>query len=368
MDGNYPDFDGFRVLNNGNPDALVLREYAALFNGDLTEIVRTDRVYLLSPMFSEIVKAGTFKVEAKVIPEGKTIRNVYLYVHGQVPILMTAQTSDPIRSGIYAYTLNMTQIPEGSDYTIKVVVEFTDDTTIETEPRNIRRYIYLELDLLYDMDFNSEQTVNFQTFGSYEATLKSITHNKDLEMLELNITNLNVNWSEHKIKLIAFPMTSGGLPMVANTYRVQYTTYYNKVIVDALPSSAAATLKNYIALEPGWVKTGIDMNNVTIGTIRTNAAKLDDDPTKRTDYGTRWIDLNKDTVQTDNEIFYFMTLTIEFVPSSSLNAICVNPTTGRMPYDGIMYIDDVKLFGYANGAPINRLEPDPNFVFDVSGE
>jgi len=187
-------------------------------------------------------------------------------------------------------------------------------------------------------------------------------------MLELDILNLNVNWSEHKVKLIAFPTTTGGLPMVANTFRLQYTTYYNKIIVDALPSSASATLKNYIALEPGWVKTGIDMNNVTIATIRTNAAKLDTDLTKRADYGIRWIDLNKDEVQTDDEQFYFHTLTIEFVPTSSLNAIAINPTTGKMPYDGKMYIDDVVLYGYANGAPINSLEPVSDFVFDVSGE
>lgn len=366
--GNYPDFDGFRVLNDGGPTALLFKEYAKLFNGELHQIVRTDRVYLLSPLLSEITKSSTYKIEAKVITESKTIKNVYLYVHGQVPILMTAQTSDPYRSGIYSHTLNMTLIPEGSNYTIKVVVEFTDDSMIETEARNIRRYILLELDTLYNMDFNASQTVNFQTFGSYEATLKSIFHNKTIEMLELDVINMNVNWSEHKVKLIAFPPTSGGLPMVANTFRLQYTTYYNKVIVDAMPNSASAVLKNYIALEPGWVKTGIDANNVTIATIRTNAAKVDGDPTKRSDIGTRWIDLNRDNIQTDDEIFYFHILTIEFVPNSSLNAIAINPTTGKMPYVGKMYIDDVILYGYANGAPIDSLEPAIDFVFNVSGE
>ena len=57
----------------------------------------------------------------------------------------------------------MTNIEPGEDYTIKVVVKFTDDSTLETEVRNIRRYKYLELDTLYDMDFNSEQQINFQT-------------------------------------------------------------------------------------------------------------------------------------------------------------------------------------------------------------
>lgn len=367
-DGNYPDFDGFRILNDGKSTSLLLKEYAKLFNYELNEVIREDRVYLLSPLLSEITKNSSYKIEAKVITEGKTVENVYLYVHGQVPILMTAQTADPYRSGIYSYTLNMNAIPEGSDYTIKVVVEFTDDTSIETEARNLRRYIYLELDTLYNMDFNSGQQINFQTFGSYEATLRSITHNKTLEMLELDVLNQNVNWSEHKVKLIAFPATTGGLPMVANTFRLQYTTYYNQLIVEAMPSYTAAVLKNYIALEPGWVKTGIDMNNVTINTIKTNAAKLDTDLTKRLDCGIRWIDLNKDTVQTANEMFYFHTLTIEFVPAATLNAIAINPTTGKMPYDGIMYIDDVVLYGYANGAPINSLEPASDFVFDVSGE
>jgi len=367
-DGNYPDFDGFRVLNDGKSTSLLLKEYAKLYNGELNEVVREDRVYLLSPLLSEITKNSSYKIEAKVITEEKTVENVYLYVHGQVPILMTPQTSDPYRTGIYSYTLDMTAIPPGSDYTIKVVVEFTDDTTLETEVRNIRRYIYLELDTLYNIDFNSSQQINFQTFGSYEATLNDINHNKTLEMLELDVINQNVNWSEHKVKLIAFPLTTGGLPTVPNTFRLQYTTYYNKDIVDAMPSSAAATLKNYIALEPGWVKVGIDMNNVTIGTIRTNAAKLDTDSTKRSDYGIRWIDLNKDSIETPNELFYFHTLTIEFVPNDTLNAIAINPTTGKMPYVGKMYIDDVVLYGYANGAPVNNLEPAPDFVFDVSGE
>lgn len=366
--GNYPDFDGFRVLNDGGSTSQLFKKYAQLFNGEIETIEREARVYLLSPLLSEVTKSSTYKVEVKVVPEGKTIASVHLYVHGQTPIAMTAQTADLYRTGIYSHTLTMTDIDPGADYTIKAVVEFTDSTTVETEVRNIRRYKYLELDLLYDMDFNSEQQINFQTFGSYEATLRSISHNKTLEMLQLDVLNLNVNWSEHKVKLIAFPLTTGGLPMVANTFRVQYTTYYNKAIVDALPSSGSCVLKNYIALEPGWIKTGIDQNNVTITTIRTNAAKEDTDPTKRSDYGIRWIDLNKDTIQTDNELFYFQVITLEFVPNDTLNAICVNPTTGKMPYDGIMYIDDVRLYGYANGAPIDTLEPPADFVFDLGGE
>ncbi|MFA5067431.1 MAG: hypothetical protein WC466_05265, partial [Candidatus Izemoplasmatales bacterium] len=363
--GNYPDFDGFRILNDGGSTSLLLKEYAKLFNGELTSIEREARVYLLSPLLSEITKSSTYKIEAKVIPEDKVVANVYLYVHGQAPIVMTAQTSDPYRTGVYSHTLTMTNIDPGADYTIKVVVEFTDETTLETEVRNIRRYQYLELDTLYNMDFNSDQQINFQTFGSYEATLRSIAHNKTLEMLQLDVLNLNVNWAEHKVKLIAFPLTSGGLPMVPNTFRVQYTTYYNQVLVDALANSGSCVLKNYIALEPGWVKTGIDQNNVTIATIRTNAAKEDTDPTKRSDYGIRWIDLNKDSIETANEQFYFHTVTLEFIPNDTLNAIAINPTVGKMPYDGIMYIDDVKLYGYANGAPIDTLEPPADFVFDL---
>jgi len=366
--GNYPDFDGFRVLNDGGSTSLLLKQYAQLFNNEIPSIDREARIYLLSPLVSEITKSTTYKIEAKVIPEDKTVEHVYLYVHGQVPIEMVAQVADPYRTGIYSYTLTMTDLAPGEQYTVKVVTEFSDGSSIETEARNIRRYEYLELDTLYNMDFNSEQQINFQTFGSYEATLRSITHNKTLEMLELDILNLNVSWSEHKVKLIAFPLTTGGLPMVPNTFRVQYTTYYNQAIVDLLPNSGSCLLENYIALEPGWVKTGINLNNVTIATIRTNAAKDDSDPTKRTDYGIRWIDLNQDDIQTDNEMFYYQVVTVEFVPNDSLNAICVNPTTGKMPYDGIMYIDDVILYGYANGAPVDNLEPPADFVFDVSGE
>jgi mannan endo-1,4-beta-mannosidase len=367
-DGNYPDFDGFRILNDGGSTATLFKDYARLFDGEISQITREDRVYMLSPLVSQITQAGSFKVEVKVVTEGKTVDKVYLLVHGHDAYEMTPRPADPYRTGIYDHTLDMTAIAPGEDYTIKAVVLFTDGTTVETEPRNIRRYIYLELDTLYNMDFNSEQVVNFQTFGSYEATLRSIRHDTELEMMELDILNLNVNWSEHKVKLIAFPPTDGGLPMVANTFRLSYTTYYNKAIVDALPNPTSAVLKNYIALEPGWVKTGIDQNNVTIGTIMTNAAKEDTDPTKRADYGIRWIDLNGDTIETDNELFYFHVMTIEFTPNDSLNAIAINPTTGRMPYDGIMYLDDVILYGYHNGAPIDNLEPDPDFIFDVTYE
>ena len=365
-DGNYPDFDGFRVLNDGGSTAQLLRQYAKLFSGEISEIERTDRVYMLSPLISQITESNQFKVEVKVVEETRTVDTVYLYVHGQPPIEMTPRPGDPHRSGIYDHTLNMLDIEPGEDYTIKVVVQFTDDTEIETVPRNIRRYIFLELDTLYVMDFNAEQTINFQTFGSYEAQLRSIHHNKDLELLELDILNTSGHWSEHKVKLIAFPPTEGGHPMVPNTFRVQYTTLYNKEITDALGGNPI--LKNYIALEPGWVKTGIDANNVTINAIRTNAEKDDEDPTKRDDIGVRWIDLNGDGVQQDNELFYFHTVTIEFTPNDTLNAIAICPTTGGMPYDGIMYIDDVILYGYAHGAPIDSLEPDPDFEFDLGDD
>lgn len=363
-DGNYPDFDGFRIQNDGGSTATLLKQYAKLYRGEITEISRQSEVHMLSPLASIITKDANYKVEAKVLPLDKAVDKVYLYINGQQPKEMTARPEDAYRTGIYDYTLKMTDISPGEQYTIKIVVQFTDGSSVETRPRNVRRYIYLELDNLYSIDFNAIQTVNFQTFGSYEATLKKISHNKQLEMLELDVQNKNVNWSEHKVKLIAFPPTSYGLPMIPNTFRLQYTTYYNKAIVDALPNSGSGTLKNYIALEPGWVKTGIDQNNVTINTIKANAAKEDTDPTKRTDIGVRWIDLNKDSVETAEELFYFHTLTIEFIPNDTLNAVAINPTTGSLPYEGIMYIDDVKLFGYAQGAPIDSLEPDPDFVFN----
>lgn len=362
-DGNYPDFDGFRVLNDGGSTAMLLREYAKLYNGEIETIERTDRMIMLSPLHSQITRANTFRVEVKVFEVDKTVEEVLLYVHGQAPIVMNHRTDDPYRTGIYDHVLNMQAIEPGEDYTIKAVVRYTDGTELETVPRNVRRYIFLELDTLFVMDFNAEQTINFQTFGSYEAQLRSIHHNKTLELLELDILNSSGHWSEHKVKLIAFPPTSGGLPMIPNTFRVQYTTLYNKEIVDALGGNP--TLKNYIALEPGWVKTGIDANNVTINTIRTNADKDDSDPTKRSDIGVRWIDLNGDGIETPNELFYFQTVTIEFVPNDTLNAIAINPTTGGMPYDGVMYIDDVILYGYADGAPIDSLEPDPDFEFDL---
>jgi mannan endo-1,4-beta-mannosidase len=364
-DGNYPDFDGFRILNDNSSTAHLFRQYAKLFKGEINHIEREDRVYMLSPLRSLITNASTFKVEVKVVTEEKEVDKVYLYVHGQLPIEMTPRPSDPYRQGIYDTTLDMRLIEPGEQYTIKTVVMFTDGTQIETVARNIRRYIYLELDTLYTMDFNENQTINFQTFGSYEAQLRSIHHNKDLEMLEMNVLNSGGNWAEHKVKLIAFPPTSSGLAMIPNTFRLSYTTYYNKEIVDALGGSPV--LKNYIALEPGWIKTGIDANNVSISAIRTNALKEDTDPTKRADIGVRWIDLNDDGIQTSNEMFYFHVLTIEFVPNDTLNAIAINPTTGGMAYDGIMYIDDVILYGYQDGAPIDSLEPDPNFEFDVSG-
>ncbi|MFP4187588.1 MAG: hypothetical protein ACLFSU_05405, partial [Acholeplasmataceae bacterium] len=363
-EGYYPDFDGFRVINDGGSTATLFKKYGKLFNDEITAIEREPRIYLLNPLRSLITKKNEFKVEVKVVPEDKEIDRVELYVHDDAKHEMTHRPDDPYREGIYDYTLDMSEIEKGSQYTIKAVVHFEDGSTVETVPRNIRRYVQLELDTLYNLDFDSDQQVNYQTFGSYEATLNSIRHDQELEMLELDVENEDVRWSEHKVKFIAFPETEDGLPMVPNTFRVSYTTYYNKEIVDDLSNAGNAVLKNYIALEPGWVKTGINENNISISSIRSNAEKDDDDPSKSDDYGIRWIDLDQDGTETDDELFYFHDLTIEFVPNDSLNAIAVNPTTGGMPYEGIMYIDDVVLYGYSEGAPVDSLEPDPDFEFE----
>jgi mannan endo-1,4-beta-mannosidase len=360
--GNYPDFDGFRVLNDGSEVPELLKQYARVFNGEQESIIRSDAIYLLTPVLSEISKASSITVEAKVVTvSNKVVDKVLLYVNttkksdGSVtkaaPADM-AKLNSGVRENVYTKNLSITAIDPGDTYTVVSEVVYTDGTTLRTENRNIRRYIVEEMPAMHTIDFENGQKPSFTTFGSYQATLNSIAIDDTVHMLKLDITD-GTEWSEHKVKFLGFPKTSGGLNLLPCTKKVSFELYYEK------KSGTAGTFKPYIALEPNWVKTAIDLNRISVSAIETNAAKSDDDLSKRTDYDIKTIE-GKD--------YYWMKITIEFLTDSTYNGLAVCPTTENLKvngtaYSGICYMDNIVFYGYPDGILDAPIDPPADVEF-----
>ena len=374
--GMYPDYDGFRVMNDGSEDAELLKEFAAVFNGEKSEIDRsTPKAYWLNPLISEVVKTyqedpsavsvvsgsdNTLSIEVKIVPNGKTVESVKLYVNNNSEDPESTAKKDTLLnmtetsagSGIYRNTeLKLTDLNPGEIYTIKAEAYFTDDTSVDLPAKNIKRYVKLELEELYTLDFDADQSFSFMIFGSYQAQMHAgyPKHNKEDGVLELNVTDGSA-WSEHKVKFVGLPNTSEGNPLIPQTYRVQFTLYYE------YDANASGTFMHYIALEPGWIKVAMGKNDISISTLKAKyrEAGLTDPADPATPYG-----VTKKTFHGDaDKLWFYQTVTIEFTPDASLNALCICPTTRNFDYSGFILIDDVIFSGYSGEIPVDSLEPD----------
>ncbi len=310
-DGIYDDYDGYRVMNDSSPVSNMLRMYAKKMAGE--QVVETPRAYLLSPSKAQGAK-GFYRIRAQVIPVDKTVKEGRLFVDGNEANLLQYNKEQDV----YRFNFDTIPIKDGSNVRIKAVFTFTDGTSVETEENSLTIANVVTYSVYKKFDF-AEDVHGAESLGAYQATLVEIKHTKlNGGMIEVVSEFPGTNeWEEMKVKF-------QDLKEIAQGAKIQFTVYLekNKAIPSATKSKPELNLpgiQSYIAFEPGWVKTGLAMNNKLLKDLEV--VKLD-----------------------DGKEYYKQTTALEFFQNPAYIGICICPTLGFVQYSGSVYIDDLIVY------------------------
>jgi mannan endo-1,4-beta-mannosidase len=250
-DGLYPDNDSLRIVYGKKENAAsvkIFEENAKLMNGE--KITRIPHIYITAPSKNERVK-DRISVEVKVISYGKEISEVVFSTPKKKNIIMQAN------AGSYKYDLDISKEKNG-EMPVSALVQFKDGTNaVTTGIVNVRNK-QGELVSAKKFDF-SKDLDRWDQNGIYQAEVKAVKYTKDVGdgALQLDVKFPGAsNWEEVRIALKSVDLT----PYAGCKYDVY-------IPQEGLP--AHAQLRPYVVVTPGWVKCGVDQNNVYIGQLPT---------------------------------------------------------------------------------------------------
>lgn len=241
----YPDYDGFRILNDDSRTTSILVNHSKQMRG-LT-YSQEDTVYLAYPVDGMKVSEQSFTVRSYPMPKpGNKTQQVQLRIpEKNISLDMTDTDGD----GYYEAKLNSSDIGYGSRTLITVATfeqgeRQTDKIKVEID-RPIKGY---EVGTKYD--FEDGTTQGWQKEGTWQASWKSpaVEPTNDLgsPMLKLNLVWSGKNdWEELKVRNLA-------VEGFAQHTKMRYTLYV------PANSEDKGGVRPYAALGDGWVKLDAD--------------------------------------------------------------------------------------------------------------
>lgn len=250
-DGLYPDYDGFRVLNDGSEVAKILADHARDLRGISHESVNES--YVAAPKAG--AKLQQKQVTLKVYPlpvKGAKVKQVAALINDNE---RAVQLTDKDRDGYYAVILDTRGgLRYGEN---KVLFNTTFDKGEEVQQS-------LNFELLKPI--SSYESVAAYTFengadgfgegGTYQAEfLKPELEGATLGQERLLKINLRLpgshDWEELRVKTT--------VPELAKASAVEFDLYY--------PADAQGSVRPYVVAGDGWVKMGVDQNNAALSDL-----------------------------------------------------------------------------------------------------
>ena len=162
-DGLYPDYDGFRIVNDESDISNLIKGYARLFNGENLE--RTSDIYIASPYNKKRVK-GIVNIRAKVVEYSSKVKDVILTIGNNVIGKMEYNKE----TGYFEYKWDTTKEKDGDKIWIKVEANFDDGSKdVERTSTVVKNKIEYKLSKKVTFDNSVE---GFVKEGSWQASFK----------------------------------------------------------------------------------------------------------------------------------------------------------------------------------------------------
>jgi len=300
-EGLYPDYDGFRVINNGGVTAEILQEDAKLMADNKAEMTFKDRTFILHPRSGEKV-SGIYAFKAdSLIYSDVNVESYSLMIEGLEPVELPSigvyvfdTAKEPI-NGLKTVTMQA-KLSDGSTISDQVLVNFDNKEKVEV----VKKQFTFDKDLegfvsegTYMADFGQIPLEHSDFNGG--ALALNISLSGDKEWQELRIVNRNV----------------GNL---ADIIRLEYDIYYKEALI-----FGEGEWKPYAVANPGWTKLGLEMNNQ--------------------------LSSNLESVEVNGETYLKHHVSIEVTGIFDAPELFIGVVGSYVGYDGPVYIDDIVLIG-----------------------
>ncbi|WP_073586155.1 cellulase family glycosylhydrolase, partial [Vibrio quintilis] len=300
----YPDYDGFRILNDDSRTTQILTNHSRQMRG--MHYSQKDVVYLSYPINGMKISEQHFTVQSYPMPKpDNQVEKVQLRVPENN---LTLDMTDPDGDGYYETSIKASDIGYGEKTFISVASfakgeRQTDKIKVEID-KPIKGY---EVGTKYD--FSDGTTQGWQKDGTWQAKWKtpSLEASNDLgsPMLKLNMVWSGENdWEELKIR-------NPAVRNFAQHTKMRYTLYVptNKEDIGGL--------RPYAALGDGWVKLDSDKHRIQVKEL--------------------------EKVNLNNKSFYKQTVEIDLGDvSKKLPDMFLCIVGDKLPLNGSIYIADIE--------------------------
>jgi mannan endo-1,4-beta-mannosidase len=304
-DNLYPDYDGFRVVNDDSAAVRVLKNHSKQMRGYSYE--NEDRVYVTFPIDNQKVSESSFTVSSyPIVGQSQSVESVVLRLPDSeqvVPLL------DSNNDGYYTTKLDASKVGYG-DKTLIAVATFSDgkrktDKIKVTIDRPIKGY-----EVGTSFDFSNMSTNGWQKEGTWQAgwgtPALEVSDELGKAMLKLNIEWSGKNdWEEVKIR-------NTSVPKLGQHTKLEYDLYV------PVNGDDKGGVRPYAALGDGWVKLGTDKH-------RTQVKELE-------------------KVKLEGREFYKQTIQIELGDiSKKLPDLFLCIVGDKYPLSGSVFVDNIRL-------------------------
>jgi mannan endo-1,4-beta-mannosidase len=302
VNGNYPDYDGYRIIDDNSAVTNMLKQYAKAFDGP--KVNEQPRAYMAFPAKSQDVK-GNFTVKTKIMNVHEKVKSVNLKLGDQVvPMIYNKTFND------FEYSWDTTKAVEDSEVTLKATTTFANKRTVSTSPVTVTVNNVVSYDRIKTITFENDFDLN--NISADQGTYQAGFGDTPYFSFENGMLRVNVNlpgaktWEEVKVGL-------KGLPEIQQANRVSY---------DLLIPTGVTTdgsLQPYVALNPGWIKVG-----------QGQSFKYNDLP----------------EVKVGNGTYKAVHFQADYDPSSASQStdLYIGIVGNMLQYKGPVYIDNVTLY------------------------
>lgn len=300
----YPDYDGFRILNDGGRTAQILTNHSKQMRG--VEYSTKDTVYLTYPIDGMKISEPTFTARSYPMPKlGNKITKMQLRIPEND---LTVDMVDTNGDGYFEANLVSADIGYGAKTFITVATfaegeRQTDKASVDIN-RPIKGY---EVETKYD--FSDRTTQGWQKDGTWQASWNTpaieVSEKLGKPMLQLNVDwSGKHDWEELKIR-------NQAVSNFSQHTKMRYTLYV------PVNNDDKGGLRPYAALGDGWVKLDADKHRVQVKDL--------------------------DKVKMGGQYFYKQVVEINLGDlSKKLPDMFVCIVGDKFPLNGSIYIEDIE--------------------------
>lgn len=248
--GIYPDYDGYRIQNDGSRTTQILKDYASKFNGKA--LTPDDKAYFAWPVNNWKISDAEFKASVYPMLYGKTAKQVTLQVAGKhYPM----QDSDG--DGYFTAQLKSAEVGYG-EHEFRVDVLKSDGQTVSEQIKAVINKPVTGYSPVTVYDF-AKDTAGWEKEGTWQANWgnPALETSQDLgkPMLKANVEwSGKHDWEEVKLRNLR----------VLNFKKSARFSFDTLIPADGIFSGE---LRPYAALGDGWVKLDTDKNNKSVADL-----------------------------------------------------------------------------------------------------